>query len=167
MRPLHQCAGLFLFWGAATLGLCAKPVAGFWDLIPLMREVKFEKADIEKLFGAPLDQVQNNGFWTFYEGRGPVLGDGVDLVKVGFSRKNDDGAAPILYMDMTGTCIPFEELKKRFPDIKLHAGPGHPSPNPRFGYRVERADEGLAFSVGPKATGCVHNLGYWRNRKAD
>lgn len=133
-----------------------------WDVIHSMRTAPVEEAAIQELFGAKIKTRTDNGYWKFYEGKGPTLGDGVRINKFGFMTKNDTTAAPWIYMHISGHCVKLEDIKKVYPDVvsdgyaaTLHAPiAGYFSANEdweiKFGFRVHE-------SVRPE---CLENVGF-------
>lgn len=87
------------------------------EVIRGMRTVPIEEAAIQELFGVKIGTRTDNGYWKSYEGKGPTLGDGVTISKFGFMTKNDAAAAPLIYMDISGSCVRIEDIKKEYPDL--------------------------------------------------
>jgi hypothetical protein len=90
---------------------------GIWDVMRGMRTVAIGEAGIQALFGAKIRERTDNGYWKFYEGKGPALGDGVTIDKFGFMTKNDATAAPRVYMSISGHCVRLDDIRKEYPGL--------------------------------------------------
>lgn len=135
---------------------------GILDVIHGMRMVSIDKAAVQDLFGAKVDNKRNNGYLAFYEGVGPRLDDGVKISKFGFTKSNDGAAAPWVYMDIEGPCVSLDDIKKAYPDITTR----DPVPSPHslmVKYISENDDSKMSFAFkvdSPTAPRCLVNVGF-------
>lgn len=140
-----------------------------WTIIHGMRTVSYEEGAIEEFFGARIDQRSDNGYWTFHEGKGPSLGDGVTISKFGFMTKNDASAAPRVYMDISGKCVNLDDVRKAYPDLFTDQPvPSAHSPLVKYVSRGEGWELGFAFRVdGPRPPYCLVNVGFISKKQGE
>lgn len=131
------------------------------DVIHGMTTVALERTAIEALFGARVEVIKGNGYWTFHEGRGPILADGMTVTKFGYMTKNDGTAAPRVYMDIVGRCLELEQVRQVYPDLSTQ----NPVPSPHgggVGYTSinDEREINFAFRVDePRSPRCLVNVG--------
>lgn len=144
---------------ASAAGVAEQPST--LDVIHRMTTVTVERTAIEDLFGARVEVIKGNGYWTFHEGRGPVLADGMTITKFGYMTKNDGSAAPSVYMDIVGRCLELEQVRTAYPDLFTQ----NPVPSPHgggVGYRSINDEREISFAFrvdDPRSPRCLVNVG--------
>jgi hypothetical protein len=141
-RTLKHFALLTLL---AASGNASFGATGIWDLMRAMRATQVDERSVQALFGARIEQRYGNGYWTFAEGKGPTLGDGVGIARFGFMTKNDGAAPPTIYMHLDGRCIAYDDVRTAYPDLQSD-GTAPTVHAPRMVYWSRRGDGDMQFS---------------------
>ena len=147
-----------LFMSMSSASNTATPQ--FWEIIDRLEAAAFDEGSVSKIFSSGITGRKDNGFWLFSEGVGGTLSDGVVVEKFGLMQRHGDVEPSKVYIDVSGKCIAYSELEKRFPDLRIFSIPTDAGQG--TGYKVIRQKGVLTFSVGPDPKGCVRNVGYSR-----
>jgi len=134
-----------------------------WEVITTLESrIPFTKDNIEQLFHTRLEDTHNTGntVYYFYKG-GPIdLENGVSVSNIDLRIKKDGKRPSFISLNLSGTCISWEEVKLHYKNIKITGLPKGGSLDEEVSYSDFRPWGKLSFGFKERNPACLAGVAF-------
>jgi hypothetical protein len=100
-----------------------KKMKSVWEIVDGVMALKsFENKKIYDYFGTPFSASSSSTNFNYWEGNLIKLEDGVVISNILLRTPKNTDVADLLLIDFEGPCIPKQELRSRFTELKVELG---------------------------------------------
>ena len=133
-----------------------------WQVIDYLGNhfpLRLEK--IEQIFQSTFSKLSaSNQYFTFWEGNGGSLQEGVYVPRIVLGLRNDDIRYPgILTLNVSGTCVKLDEIKNKYGELTVVGLPRGRSEDEETKYEAQAPWGKLVFGFAERNPDCLSSVG--------
>lgn len=139
-----------------------------WEVIDqLGSKTPLRREKVETLFKASFSKMESsNQYFTFWEGDGGSLQNGVRLPRIVLGVRNEDEKDPgMLTLNLSGTCVTLDEIKKRYGELAVVGYPRGRSEDEETKYEAKAPWGKLVFGFAERNPECLSSVGLGPNKE--
>jgi hypothetical protein len=154
---LAGCSNIAESQGAQTMN----SQMTLWQLIDsVSQQTPFSAVKIEKLFSTQLSEYDNpsNDVFRFYKGGRTTLANGVVISNVDLRIKRQGPHPGFLVLELQGTCVGVEEVRKHYSGLEITDTPRGKSLDDVTSHTTIQAWGELSFSFKERKPECLSSI---------
>jgi hypothetical protein len=133
-----------------------------WQVVDrLPQKLPFSKADIESVLSTALTEYQHpsNDAFHFFKGQSTIA-KGVTISNVDLRIKREGVHPGFLALDLQGTCIDIDEVRKYYKELEITQVPRGKSLDETTSHTAKQAWGEISFSFSERKPDCLSSISF-------